>query len=223
MNRYHLYEWLAPDAAHRAYLRHAYDASRQLAQTQPRPFPANASPQILLCGVGRTATAEFFCDRVRKFFPAAEITLLDQRRDVLEKSLHKIRRHSPAQNIQLTTGDALALPFADAAFDWIETDHFLQFFRADQLPRLFAEWQRVLRPGGCVTTRHFTPDKNRAGDRVPTVIWKTICWIVSAPCHIHPAAEIQTLLAQNNFTVHTAPFPVRPRHRITSIIALKKP
>jgi ubiquinone/menaquinone biosynthesis C-methylase UbiE len=218
MNRYHLYEWLAPDAAHRAYLRHAYDAAQQLAQTQRRPFLQTDAPKILLCGVGRTATAFFFCDYVRELFPAAEITLLDQRPDVLEKSLQKIRRHSPAQKIQLTPGDALALPFADTTFDWIETDHFLQFFSADQLPRLFAEWQRVLRPGGCVTTRHFTPDKNRPRDRVPTAIWKTISRVLSAPCHLHSAAEIQTLLAQKNFTVHTAPFPVRPRHRITSLV-----
>jgi hypothetical protein len=74
-----------------------------------------------------------------------------------------------------------------------------------------------------VTTRHFTPDKNRPCDRVPTLIWRTISRVLSAPCHLHSAAEIQTLLTQKNFTIHTAPFPVRPRHRITSLVAFKHP
>ena len=45
-------------------------------------------------------------------------------------------------------GDGFALPFADAAFDLVLSVRFVRRFEPEPRQRLYAEMQRVLRPGG---------------------------------------------------------------------------
>ena len=223
MKRYYIYEWLVPVGVHRRYLGQAYDATRRLAEEQQQPQIAAASPKILLCGVGRPATAEYFCEYLCNRVPSAEVTLFDLRRTPLEQAQLEIAKADSPHRVEIRTGDVLAMPFADATFDWIETDHFLQFFPADQLPRLIAEWRRVLKPGGLVTTRFLTPDKTKFNDRVSSVVWRFFSWLISAPCHLHPAEKIRQVFGGGKFSVFTQPFPTWPRSRMTSLVAFKNP
>ncbi len=221
LNRYFIYEWLAPTPAHCRYLRVAYDATRQLAEEQRQPLVVGANPKVLLCGVGRSATAESFCEFLRDNFPKAEVTLFDLRRTPLDKAFPRIAKNNLSLRVEIRTGDVLAMPFADATFDWIETDHFLQFFPPDQLPLLVAEWRRVLKPGGLVTTRFLSPDKTKLNDCISAAIWSLFSWFISAPCHLHPAEKIREAFSGENFLTLTRPFPAWPSERITSLVAFK--
>jgi ubiquinone/menaquinone biosynthesis C-methylase UbiE len=221
LSRYSLYEWFATDRLHCRYLRAAYDCSaRQVAGPRGQTWFAHVN-QALLCGVGRTATAKFFYEQLHARNLQASATLFDMRPEVLARSLAAIRRNQPEPSVQTSVGNALALPFPDATFDWIETDHFLQFFPPAQLPALIAQWQRVLKPGGVLTTRFFSPDLANRRERLQNANWKFISRLLSAPSHFHPTDEIVKFFEAEKFAVATERLYPRPAPPVIALTAFK--
>jgi SAM-dependent methyltransferase len=74
-------------------------------------------------------------------------------------------------------GDALALPFPDAAFDRIIASEVLEHLWADE--RAIAELVRVLRPGG------------RLAVTVPTRFPERVCWALDEHYHDAPGGHIR--------------------------------
>ena len=221
--RYFLYEWLADAEGHRRYLRRAYaEALNRARQCQSCLF-SESSPRVLLCGVGAAATAEMFCRFVLNKFPGARISLFDLRAEVLEKSLVRLRACGigGAGQIAIHSGDALQMPFAQASFDWIETDNFLQFIARDDLAQLADNWQAVLKPGGLLTTRQFFAGDPSRG-RLVRAVWKLLCWMISAPSHEHSADEIQAVLRAHEFSVVEVWKAPKTFGLITALAAFKK-
>lgn len=71
-------------------------------------------------------------------------------------------RYKPAaqqapDKLQLAAGDAMALPFADNAFDCIVNGFMLR--NVADLPATFAELRRVLKPGGRLVCLDLTPPR----------------------------------------------------------------
>lgn len=64
--------------------------------------------------------------------------------DVLEEALEAARRIAPRSEV--LAADAASLPFADAAFDRLVTQHLVEHL--DDFSSALAEWRRVLAPGG---------------------------------------------------------------------------
>lgn len=63
--------------------------------------------------------------------------------------------------LPLIQARAEELPFADASFDFISMGYALR--HVEDLARLFAEYRRVLRPGGRVLLLEIAPPENRLG------------------------------------------------------------
>jgi SAM-dependent methyltransferase len=74
--------------------------------------------------------------------PATRITATDLNGAMLEIAQTKI----PAGNVAFQTADAMALPFADGAFDLVVIQFGVMFF--PDRPAAYAEARRVLKPGG---------------------------------------------------------------------------
>lgn len=70
--------------------------------------------------------------------------------DLSPEMLHIARRRT-AFAVAAVVGDALELPFSNASFDYVTVGFGLRHCETD-LPRLFAETIRVLRPGGILLT-----------------------------------------------------------------------
>jgi SAM-dependent methyltransferase len=83
--------------------------------------------------------------------------------DISEGMLSALRANADALGIDVETavGDAERLPFADGAFDLVLGHAVLHHI--PDLPRAFAEFMRVLRPGGTLV---FAGEPSRYGDRI---------------------------------------------------------
>lgn len=68
-------------------------------------------------------------------------------------------------SVGLVTGSIDSLPFKDGSFDYVTAVHVLENLDDDELARTASEVSRVLRPGGYVFCRAFTPDDMRSEGR----------------------------------------------------------
>ena len=95
---------------------------------------------------------------------------------------------SSASRCETAACDAAALPFEDESFDLVFGHAVLHHL--PELERAFAEFHRVLRPGG---TLFFAGEPSRQGDRIAAVP-KRVAWRISpawrARCGVPPAPHL---------------------------------
>jgi len=93
------------------------------------------------------------CKALRKKFPKAQVIALDLALPMLREA----RRESGwFRKLPAVCADARALPFADASIDVLFSSLCIQWI--DDLPALFSEFRRVLKPGGFMALATFGPD-----------------------------------------------------------------
>jgi SAM-dependent methyltransferase len=108
------------------------------------------NPQVLLMGFEGVHTAITFIRFIHERNANAAITVADISSYPLAESVRLGIPNLP--HVNLAQEDTTSLSFPDASFDMIETDRLLQFLSPGQKRRALAQWYRVLRPGGIVTT-----------------------------------------------------------------------
>jgi malonyl-CoA O-methyltransferase len=102
------------------------------------------------CGTGHAARA-----LLRHYRGAALVAL-----DLAPGMLREARRKRPwLRRLDPVCGDAAALPLADGCVDLVFSNLMLQW--CNEPDRVFAEFRRVLRPGGLVLFTSFGPDTLR--------------------------------------------------------------
>ena len=85
--------------------------------------------------------------------------------------------HSSGGDGDAVAGDALALPFADGAFDRVIASEVLEHVGADRAA--MAELVRVLRPGGTMAVT------------VPRWLPELVCWALSDEYHTTPGGHVR--------------------------------
>jgi malonyl-CoA O-methyltransferase len=118
----------------------SYDAvaglQRSVGEALVRQLAQKGSPSRVLdlgCGTG------YFCSQLAQRFPAAQLVGLD----LAEAMVRFARERTRAAAVN---GDAEQLPLQTSVVDVVFSSLVIQW--CDDLPRLFAELQRVLKPGG---------------------------------------------------------------------------
>jgi len=112
-------------------------------------FFALEPERVLDLGAGR---CEGTLELARRF-PRAGIIAIDHRPQALARASHSLWRRSRYQRVCAEGG---SLPLADAGCDLICSN--LPLPGHERLDTLFAEWRRVLRPGGLLLFSGFAPD-----------------------------------------------------------------
>jgi SAM-dependent methyltransferase len=123
---------------------------RNLAAQAEAIWPQEA-PLFARYGLSRAArlldvgcgTAEIVA-RLAEAYPEATITGIDLERQHLERARARCAHFGARTSFE--SGDALALPYADASFDLVVSRHLLQ--SVPDAPRAVAEMARVTKPGG---------------------------------------------------------------------------
>ncbi len=96
------------------------------------------------------------CELLKKRYPNAEVLAIDLAVPMLERAAHRSRWRRRFGRI---AADTVALPLADGSVDLIHSNLCIQW--CNDLPKVFAEWVRVLRPGGYLAVSTFGPDTLR--------------------------------------------------------------
>jgi malonyl-CoA O-methyltransferase len=190
----HAFGRAAPD-----YLRHAALQREVEDRLLERLDYYTATPRRVLdlgCGPGRAAAL------LRRRYAGAEVIALDLAVPMLRQVRTGWRR--PLLRV---CADARALPLPEASVDVLFSNLCIQWL--DDLPALFAEFRRVLRPGGYVAFSTFGPDTLRelraawaAVDRTPHVVgFADIAGVGDA---LLAAGFRDPVLDTEHFTVHHA-------------------
>lgn len=105
------------------------------------------------------------------------------------------------------------LPAADASFDYVFSEHFIEHVTRDEALRLLRECMRVLKPGGVLRTT--TPDLRKLvaeylAGRLDE--WRNVEWLPATPCRllnegmrswghqfVYDEPELRLLLAEAGF------------------------
>ena len=106
-----------------------------------------AGMDLLDVGCGPASITADLAERVAP----GRVVALDAAADALEAARATLRERGLSEQVELTSGDVMALPFEDASFDVVHAHQVLQHL-ADPVGAL-AEMRRVTRPGGIVAVR----------------------------------------------------------------------
>ncbi len=85
--------------------------------------------------------------------------------EVADGMLAKTRRRLAGEGldgVEVLQADARELPYADESFDLIVNSYMLDLLPRDEIPRVLAEFQRLLRPGGRLVMSNMTLGERRA-------------------------------------------------------------
>ena len=102
---------------------------------------------LLDVGCGPASITADLAERVAP----GRVVALDAAAGALEAARATLRDRGLSEQVELTSGDVMALPFEDASFDVVHAHQVLQHL-ADPVGAL-AEMRRVTRPGGIVAVR----------------------------------------------------------------------
>ncbi len=203
LTRYWLYELLSVPLLHRRYLRGVYHSTLLEADATGWSRFTLVEPKFLLCGVGAAHTAVEFVLHARTHFPDSQITLLDIREHVLEKAINDLRKGglTDMSGIKVMAKTAIKSKLESISYDWIETDHFFQFFDSEEMRGLVLEWHRLLKPSGIVTTRFYPSPASTATGRLLLRLYRWYCSsILTAPCHLYSTHSIKCAIEEGGLT-----------------------
>ena len=113
------------------------------------PLYKNMPGRILDLGCGTGRAAAF----IRKRYAQCDVIALDMALPMLREAKRHTGWWKPFRRV---CGDARALPIQDQSVDLLFSNLCLQWI--ENLPEVFAEFRRVLRPGGWLLFSSFGPD-----------------------------------------------------------------
>ncbi|QXC59208.1 methyltransferase domain-containing protein [Aquihabitans sp. G128] len=147
-----------------------------------------ATDRVLDVGSGLGGPARLLARR-----HGCHVTGIDLTQELVDVAVDLTRRVGLVDRVELQQGDALDLPFPDAAFDVVWTQHVTMNIAAKA--DLFAGMRRVCKPGGRLAFFDIL-----AGDVAP--IHLPVPWAEEpSVSHLATSAETQRLLVDAGFTV----------------------
>lgn len=213
LDTFHIVDKLLTDnPLHIMRLRHVYEMSEQIIRERNWQDITNIfQPRVLLCGTGSPTTTLEYTNHVKRYNSEAQITVLDLCACRLRRSKEKLSEDQPADYVQ---ADTICLPFNDDSFNRIETDRLLQFFSLESKKQVVAEWRRVLKPGGIITTREHLVMPGNAREKVLDDILKSSLQRFGVQTYPTTLSEMEGIFSELGFDYSIRPFLIYERFGI---------
>lgn len=133
-------------------------------------------------------------EKILTLNPSGRNEGIDLTEAMLERAKEKASR-SGHSNYRLGVGDAYALDFPDSSFDVLVNNYMFDLLPERDFPRVLAEFQRVLRPGGRLAMVNMTK-----GERWYNGIWERIYRINPALLGGCRGVSLMEYLEESGFT-----------------------
>jgi len=121
---------------------HSEQPMREVAMEMLAPAPGE---HLLEIGFG---TGHVLARLAEAVGPAGEVSGLDISENMLVQARERLEQEGLADRVTLACGDAEDLPYPSDSFEGIFMCFTLELFDTPDIPRVLAQCQRVLRPGG---------------------------------------------------------------------------
>mgnify|MGYP001598287550 FL=1 len=149
-----------------------------------------------MCGTGSPTTTLEYTNHARRYNPDVQITVLDLSVCRLYRSKEKLGQ---VPSINYVQTDTIHLPFDDNSFDRVETDRLLQFFSTEEKKWVIAEWKRILKRGGVITTREHLVTPSNAGEKVLDDIFKLSLRKLGVKTYPTTTVELENIFSELGF------------------------
>lgn len=203
---------LTDNPLHIMRLRHVYKMSEQIIrELNWQDISTISKPRVLLCGTGSPTTTLEYTNHARRYNPDVQIAVLDLSVCRLYRSKEKLGQVSSINYVQ---ADTIHLPFDDNSFDRVETDRILQFFSTEEKKWVIAEWKRILKPGGVITTREHLVTAGNAGEKVLDDIFKLSLRKLGVKTYPTTTVELKNIFSELGFDYSVRPFLIQERYGV---------
>jgi demethylmenaquinone methyltransferase/2-methoxy-6-polyprenyl-1,4-benzoquinol methylase len=159
------------DRISRAYDSLADSNEHKARETGEQALNLQAGERVLEIGFG---TGNSIVNLAKSVAPNGEVCGIDVSPGMLAVAEKKVVDAGLSECVRLTVGDARDLPFEDSTFDAAFMSLTLELFPVDDIPRVLAEVQRVLRAGGKLGVVSMATVKE--GDKA-SLLEKTYVWM----------------------------------------------
>lgn len=106
---------------------------------------ARPGERILEVGFG---TGHMIVELARAVGPTGKVFGVDISDEMVALTNELLERQQLTDRVEVARGDAESLPLEDGSLDGIFTSFTFELFDTPEIPRVLAEWKRVLKPGG---------------------------------------------------------------------------
>ncbi|MGE3804408.1 MAG: class I SAM-dependent methyltransferase [Gemmataceae bacterium] len=120
-------------------------AERPMREAGLAMLAPKAGESVLEIGFG---TGHVLLEIAQAVGPTGKVHGIDISDMMLALAKELVEREGVADRVELHRGDAAQLPFKDNSFDAIFMSFTLELFDTPELPKVLAEFKRVLKPGG---------------------------------------------------------------------------
>ncbi|TWT61692.1 class I SAM-dependent methyltransferase [Rubinisphaera italica] len=106
---------------------------------------AQPGERILEVGFG---TGHSVVELAQAVGPTGRVLGVDISDEMVALTNELLQRAGLSERVELTCGDAESLPYEDDSLNGVFTSFTFELFDTPEIPKVLAEWKRVLKPGG---------------------------------------------------------------------------